>query len=76
MIRIVVFRMFDTPAEKVFFNGESIDEIHRVLSGLCNTYVPGEVITCARMLSSLPEDKEDLNVLKTLQKNNTQVEKF
>jgi hypothetical protein len=65
MIIIVKYRAFDKSFEKVFYDGQSWAEIHEILTDLCRTYVPLEVIT-AELLNPAPHL---IDYLKTHQAN-------
>lgn len=45
MITIVKFRCFDKALEKVFYQRETPEQIHKALRDICFTYVATEVIT-------------------------------
>lgn len=47
MITIVRFRIFDKEVDKVFYEGETIQQIHKALSEINDTYIPLSVIVCA-----------------------------
>lgn len=54
MITIVIFKAYDKTQEKNFYNGEGMGTIHKVLSMICKTYVPLDIIRAPSHQRSAP----------------------
>lgn len=66
-VTIVQFRVFDKDLEKNFYNGETVEEIHKVLKEIGQTYIAKNLITV--VYKSTIVDYNIFNELKQFQPN-------
>lgn len=65
MLTIVKFKVFDKELEKVFYNGESLSQIHQALKEISSTYyATGVMVAKLEAQAQAPSMLNALNIIK------------